>query len=257
MSTEFKWVSKDFDLMYETCASDDAVRLTIKYIPSKLARVLEAGSGTGRVVKYLYDKGYKKVEGIELNRAAVKSFNKKFPKIKVIQGDILKMPYKSASFDLIASYGVVEHFIPGLEGPLEAFRKSLKKGGILIASVPSMNIIRRIVYYIDQLLDKTKFHVSGARNKGRYYIHPQFGPFFEYRLTPKEFISAAKKAGFSIVESVPIYHMDGLYHIFGEKLVKYIDYNFYPTVFGDLVNKVLWKIPFAHNHMHMLILRKP
>jgi SAM-dependent methyltransferase len=256
MSTEFKWVSKDFDLMYQTCQSDDAVRLTIKYIPSKSAKVLEAGSGTGRVVKYLYDLGYKKTEGIELNRAAVKSFNKKFPNIKVIQGDILKMPYKPASIDLIASYGVVEHFVPGLEQPLEAFKKALKKGGILIASVPSMNIIRRIIYSIDRLMDKIRPSSRVTRNKGRYYIHPQFGQFFEYRLTPSEFITAAKKAGFNIVESVPIYHMDGLYHIFGEKFVKYINYNFYPTILGSLINSILTKIPFAHNHMHLLVLRK-
>lgn len=256
MSTEFKWISKDFDLMYQTCASDDAVKLTIKHIPSKSSRVLEAGSGTGRVVKYLYDQGYKHTEGIELNRAAVKSFNKKFPKIKVIQGDILKMPYKSESFNLIASYGVVEHFIPGLEEPLKAFKTILKKNGILIASVPSMNTVRRLIYATDKLIDRVSFWKPVTRNTGRYYIHPQFGPFFEYRLTPTEFITAAQKAGFKVIESVPIYHLDGLYHIFGEKLIKYVDYNFYPTIFGTWLNKILSKIPFVHNHMHLLVLRK-
>lgn len=256
MSTEFKWISKDFDIMYKTCAVDDAVNITIKSIPSKKSRVLEAGSGTGRVVKYLYDLGYKRTEGIELNKAAVSSFNKKFPKIKVIQGDILKMPYKPGSFDLIASYGVVEHFVPGLEEPLKAFKTILKKDGILIASVPSMNTIRRIIYVIDKFVDRISVWKQVTRNSGRYYVHPQFGPFFEYRLTPSEFITAAQKAGFKVIESIPIYHLDGLYHIFGDKWIKYINYVFYPTKFGMLLNSAMKKISFFHNHMHLLILKK-
>jgi SAM-dependent methyltransferase len=256
MSTEFKWENKDFDLMYASCAHDDAVAVTIDNIPSKKARILEAGSGTGRVVKYLYDLGYRNVEGIELNKAAVKHFNQKFPQIKVIQGDILDMPYRDNTFDVIASYGVVEHFKPGLEAPLKALKRVLKKDGVLIVSVPSMNFIRRFIYAWDLFVDKLFFWKKSMRNKGIYYIHPQFGDFFEYRLTPSEFRKACILAGYEIVQDFPIYHMDGLFHIFGNSLTKYQNYKFYPNFFGKIINNFLLMFPFVHNHMHMIVLKK-
>lgn len=256
MSTEFRWNHNDFEAMYQSCKDDDAVRITIQNIPSKKSRILEAGSGSGRVVKYLYDMGYKKVEGIELNKAIVKQFNKMFPDLKVIQGDILDMPYKDESFNIIASYGVIEHFVPGLSEPLIALKRVLKKNGVLIVSVPSMNLLRTIQYGWDKLQDKLKFWKISHRNKGIYYIHPQFGDYFEYRLTPKQFRAACIKAGFRIVGDHPIYQIDGLYHIFGNKFVKYINYKFCPTSFGSWLNKIISKIPFVHNHMHLLVLRR-
>ena len=256
MSTEFKWNSKDFSAMYATCATDDAVMLTIKNIPSKKSRILEAGAGTGRVVKYLYDLGYKNVERIELNKEAVKNFKKKFPKIKMVQGDILKSPYRANSFDVVVAYGVVEHFTPGLQEPMVALRRILKKNGVALISVPSMNLIRRTQYSFERFTDLWNPYHRKTRNRGKYYIHPQFGDFFEYRLTKKEFIKAAQKAKFKVIESMPIYHVDGMYHIFGSKLVTYKNYKFYFNKAGRLLNEILMKIPFAHNHMHMLILKK-
>lgn len=256
MSTEFKWVNKDFNKMYLTCKDDDAVRITIQNIPTKKSKILEAGSGSGRVVKYLYDLGYKNTEGIELNKEAIRHFNKKYPYIKNIQGDILNMPYRANSFDVIATYGVVEHFLPGIEQPLIALKKILKKNGLLIVTVPSLNYIRYVVYIKDMIKDSLHFWGKINRNKGVYYVHPQFGEFFEYRLTPNEFRIGCINAGYKIVSEQPIYHMDGLYHTFGNKLVKYINYIFYPNIIGTILNNFLTAVPYAHNHMHLIVLKK-
>jgi len=45
-----------------------------------------------------------------------------------------------------------------------------------------------------------------------YATFPAVGPFFEYRLTPKEFLAAIKDAGFTVIKHIPVGDVDGMYH---------------------------------------------
>lgn len=270
-STEFHWDPKDFEGLMKVNETDEAVQISLRHIPDKRAQILEAGSGTGRVVRYFKDLGYKNVHGLELNREAVDFLNKKFPDLDIIQGDILKMPYEKEKFDVIVSYGVVEHFPKlGLHPPLKALYGALKPGGVAIVTVPSLNLLRRLQHYRD--LAKAFFHprsnpwlrrllgksVLPPRNKQGYLYHafPQYGDFFEYRLKPREFITACRRAGFEVEESRPIYHRDGMYHVFGEPMVEYRNWQFEMTPRAEFLNRLFRLIPFAHNHMHLCVLRK-
>jgi SAM-dependent methyltransferase len=57
-------------MLLDSCASDNSVSLSIQYLKGHNQTILEAGCGSGRVVKYLYDMGFKNIYGIELNGAA-------------------------------------------------------------------------------------------------------------------------------------------------------------------------------------------
>jgi Methylase involved in ubiquinone/menaquinone biosynthesis len=265
MSTEFSWDEKDFEPLLAMTPNDEAVKLTVKHIPGREARILEAGSGNGRVVKYLYDLGFHNTYGIELNRGGVELINKKFPELKIIQGDILKMPYEKNFFDLVAAYGLVEHFIPGLNEPLKALYDVLKPGGIAIITVPSLNIWRRIrrplkLFYYSNFFRRNilKKPPLPERNKKdfAYYVHPVRGDFFEYRLKPSEFKTACQEAGFKIIASLPIYHLDGLYHDGMGLFAKYENCRFIVSPAGKIINRILKLIPFFHNHMHACVLQK-
>ena len=98
-SVEFRWDSKDFNNLLESCIHDDAVKLSLRYLNDKNLKILEAGCGSGRVVKYVYDKGFQNICGIELNKDAVTNINAIFPELNIIQGDLLNMPYN----DLLAT----------------------------------------------------------------------------------------------------------------------------------------------------------
>lgn len=272
-STEFSWDKNAFSSLLESCKYDDAVNVSLRYIKNfgdENIKILEAGSGSGRVVKYLYDNGFQNIFGIELNQEAVDEFNKEFPKLHMMQGDILNMPFEKNSFDVVLSYGVVEHFPIGLADPMRTIYDILRPGGIAIITVPSVNLIRktgnlleRIISpfdprknnYIRKLLKKEPFPKRNTTGFS-YYVYPQFGNFFEYQLTPKQFEDACHLAEFEIIESLPIAHMDGLYHIFGKGLVKYEDYRFAPNALGNAINSLFKKIPFLHNHMHLCVLKK-
>lgn len=265
-SVEFTWNPQEYETLLQSCRVDDSVNLSLKYLVSKDMSILEAGCGSGRVVKYLSDLGYVNVHGVELNPDAVLHSNQQYPELKIIQGDILDMPYPKESFDAILSYGVVEHFPDSVVRPMQALYDVLKPGGTAVITVPCLNGIRRtvarfnleyvnpktIVRYIRSLLSGKR-----ARKPQLYYSYPPGGEFFEYRLTPEEFLGVCKEAGFEVVESVPIAHIDGLYHSFGPLLVRFNNWKFSVGGGGRFVNRYLLRYPFLHNHMHACVLRKP
>lgn len=264
-SIVFSWQKEDFDSLLKSCDLDDEVQITLQYLHDKNANILEAGCGLGRVVKYLHNKGFVNVNGIELDFNSVNFLNNYYPELNVVHGDILNLPYGKNSFDIVLSYGVIEHFWNGPEQPLKALFDIIKPGGMAIVTVPSFNNLRKIRYLLD-LLDPRKnkairklFKKKSLLRNGKrfsYYIDPQYGKFFEYRFTPHQFESICKNSGFEIIKSVPIAHIDGLFHSFGKPLVKFENWKFSLSRFGYFVNTIFSKIPFLHNHMHMCVLKK-
>jgi SAM-dependent methyltransferase len=269
-SVEFSWKPEEFGALVRCCTLDDGVQLALRYLPDRDCRVLEAGCGIGRVVKYLHDMGYRSVQGIELSADAVRWVNANHPELPIVAGDILTMPYEPESFDVVLSFGVVEHFIEGLDAPLHSLWSALRGGGIAVITVPSFNILRRVRHMWGHT--RRSVGLTGSRlvsrirgtvppqappRKGLYHTRPEYGPFFEYVLTPGEFEQCCRQAGFRILRSVPISHMDGLYHEFGPRLVQFEDWAFKPTRGAEALNAVLKIVPFFHNHMHACVVEKP
>ena len=82
-SVEFSWEPAEFDARVRSCRLDDGVQRALSCLPDRNARILETGCGGGRVVKYLHDLGYWRVEGIEPNEAAVCGVNGKLPELRI------------------------------------------------------------------------------------------------------------------------------------------------------------------------------
>ena len=269
-SIEFEWNENEFDDYIKAAPNDDGIKLSLKYLKSKDIKILEAGCGNGRVVKYLYDLGFKNIYGIELNQTAVDFINNKYPELMIEQGNILNMRFSECSFDVVLSYGVIEHFKNGLEIPLIALKKVLKFGGIAVITVPSYNVLRRIKNnliwinprynnFIRKILGKKKLSfVRNRKNKNEYlyHVYPPFGDFFEYHLRPNEFEILCKKTGFKIIETLPISHIDGMYHIFGKLFVKFENKTFKLNFLGKILNRIFVSFPFFHNHMHACVLER-
>lgn len=266
----FEWNPADFQVLLESCARDDGVQLSRQHLP-KQGRILEAGSGTGRVVRYFHDLGYD-IEGVELNADIVAHLQRTQPDLKVFVGDVAHLPCPDGHYAGLVSYGTIEHFIAGVEAPLNEHYRVLAPGGIAIITVPSYNGLRRIKYFLDvlfrrlnprmnNLVRRAFGHVPMRRNvQGRdgfrYHVYPQFLDFFEYRLRPREFEDAVRAAGFRILHSLPITHLDGLYHEFGPPLIGFSNWQFQPTRLALWLDRALRKLPFFHNHMHAIVATK-
>jgi hypothetical protein len=91
---------------------------------------------------------------------------------------------------------------------------------------------------------------------GPYEIYPVFGDFFEYRLKRGEFEDALRQAGFTILKSAPVAHLDGLLHEFGRFFVRFDHWRLRPSMLGTAANALLSRVPFCHNHMHLCVVAK-
>jgi SAM-dependent methyltransferase len=266
----FSWDPKEFGVLLESCDRDDGVQLSLKHLP-KQGKILEAGCGIGRVVRYFHDRGYD-IEGAELNPDTVAQINQTYPDLKVFVGDVGKLSVPDGYYSGLVSYGTIEHFIAGAEVPLNEHYRVLAPGGIAIITVPSYNRLRRIKYFFDVLLRRLNPRMNNlvrrllgyqpmrrnvqGRDGFRYHVYPQFRDFFEYRLRPREFDDAVRAAGFKILHSLPITHLDGIYHEFGPPLIEFRNWKFHPTRLALWLDRAFRKIPFFHNHMHAIVATK-
>ncbi len=110
------------------------VRLINKY--KKGDKILDAGCGTGLILRKL-PKG---TIGVDINPRNVKRAKKHAPHAKIIQGDIEKLPFRNGTFSTIISAEVIEHQ-PDPKPTVKELRRVLKKGSVLIGSVPAISPI--------------------------------------------------------------------------------------------------------------------
>ncbi|HET7319412.1 MAG TPA: methyltransferase domain-containing protein [Nitrospirota bacterium] len=165
------------------------IRVTfLKYLP-KDEPILEAGCGLGAWVIYLSEKGYD-IAGIDNNEAVIEQLKAWNPSLKVMYGDIRKLPYDDNSLGAYISLGVVEHFEEGCGEAMKEAYRVLRPGGLVFLTVPMNNIFRKaFAHHIRSLY----LFWSRLRN------NPAF--FAEYRYSRRETEELLKKYGFDPVFS--------------------------------------------------------
>ncbi len=105
-------------------------------------RVLEAGCGTGYfsgLLEKRYGWNVVPLDGdpVGLKYAHAQGLG------SLVQGNILALPFESASFDALLSFDVIPHLKPGSEGIAFAeFARVLKPGGVLVLRAPAFNALR-------------------------------------------------------------------------------------------------------------------
>jgi SAM-dependent methyltransferase len=235
----FNWNPADYEKAVRSCEEDDAVALALEYLDRKMS-ILEAGAGVGRIVGYLTGLGYN-VEGVEINGAVVRALKLGHPELRIWEGDVGYLDVPGNWYGAILAFGLIEHFERGPAEVLAEFRRTLKKGGICVVTVPSMNLVRQ----------ERRRKAEGDP----WYRCRRGGEHYEYWFRPEEIELECAAAGFEIVDSRPISHMDGMYH---EKLgeVTHDHWRFHPTEECVQRNKELQQVRWYHNHMHGLVLKK-
>lgn len=109
-------------------------RLIKKY--KKGNKILDAGCGTGLILRKL-PRG---TIGIDINPRNIKKAKIHAPFAKIILADIEKLPFKKETFTTIVSTEVIEHQ-PDPKPTVSELKRVLKKGGVLIGSVPAISPI--------------------------------------------------------------------------------------------------------------------
>ncbi len=130
------------------------IRLIDKWVDKKGLAILDAGCGTGGLMKRL--SAFGSMEGIDGSDEAIKYARKRGLVVK--KASLTKLPFKDNSFDLVTCIDVIYH--RGVRDDLSAIReirRVLKPGGILILRVPANKF----------LLSAHDRHVHTARRYGK------------------------------------------------------------------------------------------
>lgn len=101
-------------------------------------RLLDAGCGTGWNLQDLSSFG--ETHGIDLSPLAVITTKRRGG--RVIQGNLLGLPYANASFDVVTSFDVLYH--AWIQDDVQAVRelaRVLKPGGLILVKVPALKIL--------------------------------------------------------------------------------------------------------------------
>lgn len=181
------------------------------YFPKK-GEILEGGCGLGQFVIYYKNRGYH-IEGVDFAPQVIERILAYDNTANVQKGDILRLPYPDNYFSAYYSGGVVEHLEDGPKQALcEAYRV-LKKGAVLIITVPYFNLFRRISSYLSFGFLKRKsssvrldFNGMKAKflltNLHQHTASPFKGfSFHQYEYTRKEFNKILDDCGFNIIFS--------------------------------------------------------
>jgi len=91
------------------------------------ARVLDVGTGTGRISIPLLARGVDLI-GCDLSAKMLMRLQEKFPSARIVQSDASRLPFPTASFDVVLTVHVM-HLIPPWREALREFRRVLVPGG--------------------------------------------------------------------------------------------------------------------------------
>lgn len=107
-----KWSKTFMDDLWQVETHPQHMWLFSEVNKEKPKSILEVGCGFGRNIKFLREKGISAtITGVDISQGMIHKA-KKYVKNKnttFVQGDILKLPFKDKSFDVVFTHGVLMH----------------------------------------------------------------------------------------------------------------------------------------------------
>ena len=130
----------------------------------KKGKILEAGCGNGRILRYFHNKGYN-IHGIDFIENAIDKLKKADQSLLVSTQSILNTDFKDNEFKYILAFGLYHNFRNELLPALAETSRILKKNGILCASFRADNMQNLI---LDIVMEKRQHLKLNESNK---YFH--------------------------------------------------------------------------------------
>lgn len=108
----------------------------------KFREVLEAGCGTGHFSKVLQERYGWRLYPSDLGMEGL-AYARHYGLDHLAQADICALPFRGEAFDAVVSMDVIVHLNRGQESkPVAEFYRVLRPGGLLIARVSALDILR-------------------------------------------------------------------------------------------------------------------
>lgn len=170
-------------------------QMTVK---DKAGKILEAGCGAGRVLRYYHNLGYD-IIGIDFIDVAISKLRAIDPTLQVEVGDITNLRFADHSFKYVLAFGLYHNLEHGLDKAIQETHRVLEKGGLVCASFRADNIQTRLTDWLANRKMKSKGGESKIRS------------FHKMNLTRSEYEQIFTRAGFTIDFAGPVENMPILY----------------------------------------------
>ena len=132
----------------------------------KKAKVLDAGCAAGRDAAELARRGIEPI-GIDLSSNLIKIAKKRYPSIKFVQGNFLKLPFKNSYFQGVWAHASLLHLdsVKDVKKALSEFYRVLQKGGIIHVYVKAQTGRKKYAIVKDKLSKHDRFFQFFKRNE--------------------------------------------------------------------------------------------
>ena len=221
-------------------------------VKDKAGKILEAGCGAGRILRYYHNRGYD-IVGMDFIDVAISKLKEIDPTLQAEVGDITNLRFADQSFKYVLAFGLYHNLEQGLDKAVSETHRVLEKGGLVCASFRADNIQTRLT---DWLADR-KARSQQGKNKSR--------AFHKMNLTRSEYEQLFIRAGFAIESIGPVENMPILYKfsIFRSAAHKVFDENkarmegYRLSWFGQLLQNFLMRfLPDQFCNIYVLVARK-
>tara|TARA_A100001035_G_C27785286_1_gene504035 strand:- start:3251 stop:4030 length:780 start_codon:yes stop_codon:yes gene_type:complete len=210
------------------------LKYALKSVKSKEEKILEAGCGLGRILRYFHEKNYI-IEGIDYITEAIDKLQKVDPTLKVSKQDIKKLDFEENYFDVILAFGLFHGLENGLEKSLNETRRVLKTGGTLCVSFRADNLQNRINDFLNWFSSKNKF-------KKKKFFH-------KINLSKSEFIKLLNKSNFNVISCENVVNMPLLYKFKLFRSIKHYNFN------ENLAREEGYKLSLIGNIIQALLIK--
>src|SRR3989338_116367 len=148
-NTQDRWGDYWKEVKEDSCELDTRsypIFPAIHYL-KKDGRILEAGCGLGRIVKWLFKRNYK-VVAMELEEYSIRKLKSDLPQTHCVRGDAGCLPFKNISFLYIFLMGVLDIFTNDAlrANMLKESARILKNKGTAFISVPHQQSLFWLMY---------------------------------------------------------------------------------------------------------------
>ena len=178
-------------------------------VKDRVGKILEAGCGAGRILRYYHDRGYD-IIGIDFIDVAISKLKKIDPTLQAEVSNITNLRFADQSFKYVLAFGLYHNLEHELDKAILETHRVLEKHGLVCASFRADNIQTRLMDWLHAR--KTKSSCGERKTQ----------VFHKMNLTRSEYESLFTTAGFIIdfigpVENMPILYKFTFFRSSGHK----------------------------------------
>ncbi len=173
----FARISKRYDLLNHLLSGNvdkqwrRAVTEKLRPLIPANANILDVACGTGDLTVALFENTGARAIGVDFCRPMLELAARKYPRLLLVEGDALQLPFGEAAFDAV-TIGFGLRNLSSTEDGLKELRRVLKRHGraaILEFSKPTVPGFRALsTAYCNYLLPRIGGIISGSRSAYRY-----------------------------------------------------------------------------------------